>query len=649
MSDNAHLAEQLDLIAKLLELNGADSFRASANARAARAVEAWPADISAIARDQGKPALMEIEGIGPKLADKIIQYACDGRMKELDELRATTPAGLLDIMQVPGLGPKTVRMMWQEANVVDRASLQRIIDDGTILTLPRMGAKSVEKMKASLALHAQAAQRLRLGPASVVAERVMNALRTVIGESPMAFAGSLRRGKETIGDIDILLATDDAKITKAAHQAFITLKGVTGVLAGGETRTSVQMLVDFASRWDETAAEEGVASSGPRVQVDLRIVPTTSFGAALMYFTGSKEHNVALRQRALDLGLTLNEYGLYPDDKDAAEPPHKRSVRPLASETEASIYHALGLRFIPPEVRENSGELTIYALEASAPPPSPKPKSRGAVTKTTPPAAPASAPHLASPAEPPTLVSVNDIRSELHAHTTASDGVLTIIALASEAKRRGFHTIGVTDHSKSSAIAGGLSADRLRAHIRAIHQAREEVSGITILAGSEVDILSDGSLDYDDELLAKLDIVIASPHAALSQEPAAATKRLLRAIEHPLVHVLGHPTGRIVLRRAGLAPDMATLIAAAKQHNVALEINAHWMRLDLRDTHVRQSVDAGCVLAINCDIHHPDDFDNLRFGVLTARRGWLPRERCINTWEAPKLHAWLKTKRSGNA
>ncbi|MBX9736282.1 MAG: DNA polymerase/3'-5' exonuclease PolX [Phycisphaerales bacterium] len=618
MSDNAHLAEQLDLISKLLELNGADSFRASANARAARAIEAWPADICAVARDRGKPALMEIEGIGPKLADKIIEYSRDGRIKELDELRATTPAGLLDIMQVPGLGPKTVRMLWQEAQVVDRASLQRIIDDGTILTLPRMGAKAVEKIKASLALHVEAAQRLRLGPASAVADRVLAALRPIVGDSPMAFAGSLRRGKDTVGDIDVLLATDDAKISKAAHEAFITMKGVTGVVAGGsaETRTSVQMLVGFSSRWDESDdSTPATGQAGPRVQVDLRIMPRASFGAAIMYFTGSKEHNVAMRQRSLDRGLTLNEYGLFPEDTSTTEAPHKRGIAPVASETEEAIYNALGLRFIAPELRENAGELSAFALD-------------------TPPAS-----------TPAALVSLSDIRAELHSHTTASDGVLSIVALASEAKRRGFHTIAVTDHSKSSVIAGGLSPERLRAHIRAIHDARNEIEGITILAGSEVDILSDGSLDYDDDLLAALDVVVASPHAALTQDSTTATKRLLRAIEHPLVHILGHPTGRLVLRRAGLSPDMATLVAAAKQHSVALEINAHWMRLDLRDTHVRQSVDAGCVLAINCDVHHPEDFDNLKFGVQTSRRGWLPRDRCINTWDAPKLHAWLKAKR----
>jgi DNA polymerase (family 10) len=222
---------------------------------------------------------------------------------------------------------------------------------------------------------------------------------------------------------------------------------------------------------------------------------------------------------------------------------------------------------------------------------------------------------------------------------------MSIVQLATEAKRRGFHTIAVTDHSQSSAIAGGLKPKKLREHISAIRSAQKELDGITILAGSEVDILADGSLDYDDDLLAELDVVVASPHAALTQDPATATARLLKAIAHPLVHILGHPTGRLVMRRKGLEPDINALIAAAKQHDVALEINAHWMRLDLRDTHVRAAIEAGCHIAIDCDVHHPDDFDNLRFGIATARRGWASAPACVNTWSAKKLHGWLKEKR----
>ena len=347
-------------------------------------------------------------------------------------------------------------------------------------------------------------------------------------------------------------------------------------------------------------------NAGPSVQVDLRVIDDERWGASLAYFTGSKEHNVALRQRALDRGLTLNEYGLFPEDDDP-KPPHQRGVQPVAAKTEAELYAKLDLPYIPPELREDRGEIGLK--------------------------------------ETPRLIEIADIKAELHAHTTASDGVMTIVELAREAQRRGFHTIAVTDHSPTAGLAGGLKPRRLLEHIEAVHAARDEVKGITILAGSEVDILANGKLDYADDLLAKLDIVVASPHIALTQSPEDATERLLAAISHPLVHILGHPTGRLILRRRGLEPDMPRLFKAAAEHDVAMEINAHWMRLDLRDVHVRSALDAGCNIAIDCDVHHPEDYDNLRFGVQTGRRGWLTPERCVNAWTAKKLHAWLKKKR----
>jgi DNA polymerase (family 10) len=322
------------------------------------------------------------------------------------------------------------------------------------------------------------------------------------------------------------------------------------------------------------------------------------------------------------VGLTLNEYGLFPED-DEKTPPQQRGIEPVAGATEEEIFHALNLAYVPPEMREDRGEVDL-AEKAFA----------GAKTKA--------AKHAAAPVDG--LIELADIKAELHAHTTASDGRLSIEELATDAKSRGFHTIAVTDHSKSSVIANGLSPERLRVHVAAIHAARKQVKGVHILAGSEVDILADGSLDYDADTLALLDVVVGSPHNALSQEPEVATKRLIRAIESGKVHILGHPTGRLINRRAGLSPDMAKIIAAAKVNDVAMEINSHWMRLDLRDVHVRAAVDAGCLIAIDCDVHAADDFDNLRFGVATARRGWLPAEQCVNTWTAEKLLKWLKRK-----
>jgi DNA polymerase (family X) len=603
MSFNAGASACFERIAKLLELLGEDSFRASANAKAARIIGDLAADLHPIATGaEAKKRLQEIEGVGPKIADKIIEFAATGKMKELDELSAKVPAGLVPLLEISGLGPKTLAVLWNQGGVTDLASLNRIIADGSILGLPRMGEKSVAKLKESIAMMATASARLPLGVAAQVGERVVAAMRKVPGVTAAEPAGSLRRAKETIGDIDVLVSTSDAA---GASAAFRALPGITNVLVAGESKSSVRMLVNpDHGRWSGSI-DPGEAKA--TVQVDLRVIPAGAWGAALAYFTGSKEHNVRLRQRALDMGLTLNEYGLFPEDGET-EPPQKRGVKPVASKTEEEIYAKLGMPWIPPEMREDRGEVDLSAV--------------------------------------PELVRIEDIRAELHAHTTASDGSMSIEELAERAKARGFHTIAVTDHSRSSAVAGGLSIERLLEHVEAVHAARKTVKGIAILAGSEVDILADGSLDYPDEVLAKLDVVVASPHTALSQDAATATKRLVRAVEHPRVNILGHPTGRLIGRRAGLSPDLSAVFAAAKANGVALEINSHWMRLDLRDTHVRAAVEAGCVLAIDCDVHEPADFECLKFGVATGRRGWLTRERCVNTWSAGALLDWLRKKGS---
>jgi DNA polymerase (family 10) len=606
MSINEALAQRLSLIGQMQELLGADKFRAISNERAARVIEGFPVDISTVACDKAK--LLEIDGIGPKIADKIVEFCQTGKIKEFDELRTQVPTGLMSLLEIPGLGPKTIRVLWQEGGVEDLAGLKRVMEDGTILKLPRMGEKSVQKLRESLALMQESSKRLPLGMAAHVAERFMSVLRKVEGVEKVEAAGSLRRGKETVGDIDILVAASKAA---AASEAFRLMPDVKQVIVGGETKSSVRAVIKpELGRWDDgdqRPQEDTSSVGGGTVQVDLRVIPKESWGAALMYFTGSKEHNVRLRERAQKKGMTLNEYGLFPDDKDEI-PPQRRGVKPLAGKTEEEVYKKLGVAWVPAEVREDRRELDL--------------------------------------AEAPGLVAITDIVAELHSHTTASDGVMSILELAAEAKKRGFHTIAVTDHSKSSAIANGLSVDRLKAHIKAVHAARKEIDGITILAGSEVDILADGRLDYPDDVLAELDIVVASPHSALSQDAKTATKRIIKAIQNPNVHIIGHPTGRLINRRTGLPLEIGEVIAAAKAHDVALEINAHWLRLDLRDTHVRAAVDAGCKIAIDCDVHERQDFDNLRFGVATGRRGWLTPDLCINTWKARPLHTWLKQKRA---
>lgn len=593
MSTNTELARIFDEMSKVLELTGANSFRVSAHARVARELNDLATDVSELADDPKK--LTAVEGIGAGSAKKIIEYVNTGKVSEHDELLEKIPRGLLEVLDIPGLGPKTVKLLWESAGVEDLDSLAAKLDAGELEGLPRMGAKTVENIRASMKFRESSQQRIRLGKALPLAELIVEHLRNVKGAQQVEYAGSVRRGRETIGDIDILASSTDPETLSAT---FVEMPGVVQVSAAGETKSSIRL-------------EGGV-------QVDLRVVDADSFGAAMMYFTGSKQHNVSLRERAIKKGLRLNEYGLFPDDGEHDEPPQRRGVKPVAAATEQDVYAALDLPWFPPEIREDRGELSL--------------------------------------AETPDLIERSDVKCDLHAHTTASDGRMTIQELAEAAKALGYHTVAITDHSKASAQANGLEVDRLKEHIEAIRAANATIKGITLLAGSEVDILADGHLDYEDDVLAELDIVVASPHVALSQDSAAATKRLVRAISHPLVHILGHPSGRMINRREGLELEINALIEAAIEHDTALELNANPMRLDLRDAHIRAAVEAGgaggaassgggALISINTDAHAPDQFDLMRYGILTARRGWLTAQSCINTWTNQKLAKWLKAKR----
>lgn len=581
MATNAEVAAAFEELAVLSEILGANVFKVNAFRKAARAVES----LAQTAVDMEVAALKEIDGLGASTAAKVHEFGGSGTMAELEELRTQVPAGLKEVLAIQGIGPKTARTLWTELGVVDLATLKSAIDAGKVASLPRMGAKTVQNMKDAIAFAETARGRIRIGEAMPLADALVAELGALPIVQRIAYAGSLRRGRETIGDLDILAASGDPK---RLMEAFVTRGEVARVLGHGDTKSSV------------------LTTTG--VQVDLRVVPLDRFGAALMYFTGSKEHNIAMRERAIAQGMRLNEYGLFREDAQGGIP---EGALPVAAASEADVYAALGLEWIPPTMREDRGEVAAFARGVAHPVP----------------------------------IEVRDIRAELHCHTTASDGSMSIDEIVRRARDRGFHTIAITDHSKSQFQANGLDEARLRAHIREIHAARARFPDMQVWAGSEVDILSDGSLDYADELLAELDWVVASPHAALKQEPRAATDRLLRAIRHPLVHVIGHPTGRIVNGRPGLEPAMNELYAAAKEHGTALEINSHHMRLDLRDTHVRAAVDAGCLLAIDCDVHGAADFDELRYGVLTAQRGWLPATQCLNCMDAAALEAWRRRKR----
>ncbi len=583
MGANAELARIFDEMAAMLEISGANSFRVSAHARVARALNDLNVDVADLA---GRPEeLRAIEGIGESSARKILHYLETGTVEEHAKLLETIPHGLLEVLKIPGLGPKTVKMLWEKAGVTDLASLKAALDSGELEELPRLGPKSVANIKDALKFLESRGGRVRLGQALPIAEAIIEGLRAVPGAGArrVEYAGSLRRGRDTIGDIDIVAVADDPA---ALSEAFRRMHGVEKVLAAGSTKSSVRL--------------------AQGIQVDLRIVEDSSFGAALMYFSGSKEHNVLLRERAQKMGLRLNEYGLFPDD-GVAQAPQERGVAPAASASEEEIYEALGLPWIPPELREARGEFDLAAT--------------------------------------PDLIEISDIKAELHAHTTASDGRLSLDQLIEAARSRGRKAIAVTDHSQASAQANGLTPDRLRAHVEAIRAAAAKHTDITILAGAEVDIHADGRLDYDDEILAMLDVVVASPHSALRQERDVATKRLLAAIRHPLVHIIAHPTGRVLNSREGLQPDIAAVSAAAAAARTALEVNSSSARLDLRDIHVKSAVDAGALVAIDTDVHAAADLDQLRYGVLTARRGWLTPDHCVNAWPVKKLLAWLRSKR----
>ncbi|QNN24220.1 DNA polymerase/3'-5' exonuclease PolX [Planctomycetales bacterium ZRK34] len=584
MSTNAQLAEQFDRMAQVLQLLGANRFRVAAYERGSRTLEELSQDVAELADDTKQ--LTAIDGIGKGLAEHIAEYVKTGKIQDIEDAVEQVPPGVIELLNIPGLGPKGVKTLWEQGGVESIEVLKQKIETGELEKLPRMGAKTIENLKKSIAFAESSGDRVNIAEALPLAESIVEQMKQVKNVTQISYGGSLRRGRETIGDIDILIACKNPdKQAEAIAEHFRQMDFVQQVLAAGKTKSSVR-------------TRDGM-------QIDLRIVRDDQYGAALLYFTGSKAHNIVLRERSIKMKLRLNEYGLFKEGDD------KDTDKPLAAKTEADIYKKLKLAYIPPEMREDRGE--VAAAEKN---------------------------------KLPKLVTLDDIKAELHAHTTASDGVWSIEELAEAAKARGFHTVAVTDHSQSQVIANGLDAKRLEKHIEAIHAAAKQVKGITILAGAEVDILSDGKLDYDDDLLAELDLVVASPHVALSQPPDKATKRLIKAIENPYVHILGHPTGRLVGKREGLSPDISAIIKAAADTGTALEINAHHMRLDLRDTHARAAIEAGVMLAIDCDAHGPSHLDELRYGILTARRAWAKPTDIINCMTAAKLKAWLKQKRN---
>jgi DNA polymerase (family 10) len=562
---NRAIAERFALIADMLEVKGESIFRINAYRRAARAMEALTEDVAAIA---GRGELTEIPGIGEATAAKIAEFLDTGTMKAYEELAASLPPGLTTLMSVPEVGPKTALLLHERLGVTSIEDLEAAARAGRIRDLPRMGAKTEANILKGIAMLRRSGARRPLGVVLPVATELIERLRRTPGVKEISVAGSLRRMKETIGDIDLLVTS---KKPDAVMDAFVGAPQVEQVLARGPTRSSVVL-------------EMGL-------QADLRVVEPAAFGAALQYFTGSKEHNVALRERAIKAGLKLNEYGVW----------RTADGTRVAGRTEAEVYKAVGVPWIPPELREDQGEIAA-ALAGTL----------------------------------PRLIEPDDIRGDLHIHTRWSDGSESAEGMARAARALGYEYICITDHSQSLKMAGGVTIDELRAHVLEVRRLSER-AGLAVLIGTECDILADGELDYPDDVLAELDVVIIAVHTRFKMSREAMTRRVVRAMEHGRAHILGHPTGRLLGQRDPYELDVEAVVDAAVRTGTALEINAAPERLDLRDTYARLARERGARLVIGTDAHTGDHLRHMTYGVSVARRGWVETSHVLNTLPLPKL------------
>ena len=567
--ENREIAAVFEEIAAIMRVTQDDpkwSFKASAYDRAKRAIESYPERLEDLARNPERK-LTEIPGVGADIAAKIKELVETGRLQYHQEQLKKIPRSLLDIMQVQGIGPQKARLFYQQLDVKTLDDLEAAAKHGRLRELPGMSEKSEQNILKALSAFQRAAGRFRLDTAYETAEEIKAFITELKTGARIEPAGSLRRGRETVGDLDLLVTGGDrAKV----GERFLKFPRIAQVLVRGEDKISVKL--------------------SNQMQVDVRLLDPAEFGAALMYFTGSKEHNVALRDRAKRRGWKLSEYGLFEGDKV------------IASRTEEEIYQKLGLDYIPPEIREAMGEI-----------------------------------ELAEAGKLPALVELGDIRGDLQMHTTASDGRNSVEEMAGAAKELGYQYILITDHSKAVTIANGLDDLRAVENIARIKAARKQVKGIEIWAGAEVDILGGGELDYPDEILRQFDVALASVHSRMTQPGEEMTERLVKALSNPYVRILGHPTGRYILRRDPFNFDVERVFDAAKKHGVVLEVNASPERLDLCDRHVRLARDKGIKLVISTDAHQPKHFGYMRYGVATARRGWAEKTEVINTYAPAKL------------
>jgi DNA polymerase (family X) len=584
--DNKSIATVLYETADLLEIDGQDSFRVRSYRNAAQAIEALPQQVAALIDEPKK--LLEIPGIGKGMLANLQHLLKEGTVEAHAELLRKYRPSMLDLLKIQGLGPKTIALIWSAYQVCDIEGVEKLAREGKIRTLPRMGEKYERKLLKAIEDYRRIAGRFQLDAAEQLAEKLVEHLRAAPGVEKVTPAGSLRRGRETVGDLDILVtgkACSEAESRQAVIEHLIRFPGLMEVITQGENKVS------FRHR------------NG--MQVDVRFLPPESFGAAMQYFTGSKAHNVALRQRALKMGYSLNEYSLSTLEGE----------KPVARKTEEEIYAKLKLDFIPPELRENLGEIEAAEKHAL-----------------------------------PKLIELSDVRGDVHMHTVETDGRNTIGEMAEAARDRGYQYIAITDHSKNLAFANGLTDERALQHIERIRAVDKEFSAdkkkpIRIFAGVEVDILADGTLDLSDDVLAQMDIVVASVHSHFNQDRDTMTERLLKVISNPNTSIIGHPTGRQLLRRDAYPFDLDAVLKAAAKHKVAMELNAYPDRLDLNDVHLRLAKQHGVKIVINSDSHHTSHMEKLKYGVKQARRAWLTREDVLNTLPASRFaqamkHAW---------
>jgi len=569
MMTNREVAEILYQIADMLEIKGEVIYKAMAYRRAADNILNLGRDINEIWRE-GK--LREIPGVGKSLAEKLDELLRTGRLEYYEQLKEEIPPGVVAMLAIPEVGPKTAKLLFEKLGLTSVAEVERAAREGKLRTLPGLGEKSERKILAGIeALHRRS-ERIPLGTAWPVAQEILAALREVQGVVQAEAAGSLRRMRATVGDIDLLVASADPE---PVMDRFVSLPLVAEVSLRGPTKCTV------------------ILQNG--LQVDLRVLPPERYGSLLQYFTGSKDHNVALRELALKQGLSLSEYGF------------KRDGEEILCPREEDVYHTLGLEWIPPELRENRGE-----IEAAG---------RGQLPK---------------------LVELGDIQGDLHVHTNWSDGAASLEEMARAARARGYRYLVISDHTQSLGVARGLTPERLRQQRAEIERLNATFSDFRILQGAEVEIKADGSLDFPDEVLAELDVVVASVHSGLRQERERITARLVSAMRNPHVDIIGHPSGRILGQREASAVDMDELLRVAAETGTCLEVNAQPVRLDLDDVHIRRAIEMGVKLAINTDAHSVGGLDVMRYGVATARRGWAEAKDVINTRPLEELLKLIK-------